>query len=146
MSCRLTMTLISELQEGNVGEDWKYQLDVEVVLKDGVVGQGSIEVSKHNLPSGVVREPYGTPAPQVLFSGDCAGELLLRSHLTATEVDVFVNDVGKIQKDLVMECPGPAGGTVTKEVDIAVAVRESPPILPRKAVFTLRVRFNLTCS
>jgi hypothetical protein len=139
------MTLISELQEGNVGEDWKYQLDVKV-LQSGVIGQGSFEVPKHNLPSGVVREPHGTPAPQVLYTGDCEGELLLRSQLTATEVDVFVNDVGKIQKDLAIECPGLAGGTVTKEVDIAVAVRESPPILPGKAVFTLRVRFNLTCS
>jgi hypothetical protein len=145
MSCRLTMTLISELQEGNVGEDWKYQLDVEV-LRDGVIGKGSFKVPKHNLPSYVVREPYGTPAPQVLYSGDCEGELLLRSHLTATEVDMFVNDVGKIQKDLVIECPGPAGGTVTKEVDIAVPVHEMPAILPQKAVFTLRVRFNLTCS
>jgi len=145
MSCRLTMTLISELQEGNVGEDWKYDLDVEV-LCDGVVGQGSFKVPKHNLPSGVVRAPHGTPAPQVLYTGDCEGELLLRSHLTATEVDVFVNDVGKIQKDLVIECPGPAGGTVTKEVDIAVPVHEMPAFLPQKAEFTLRVRFNLTCS
>ena len=145
MSCRLTMTLISKLQEGNVGEDWKYHLDIKV-LRDGVIGEGSLKVPKHKLPSGLVREPHGTPAPLLLYTGDCTGELLLRSHLTATEVDVFVNDVGEIQKDLVIECPGAAGGTVTKEVDIEVAVRESPPILPRKAVFTLRVRFNLTCS
>ncbi len=31
MSCRLTMTLISESQEGNIGEDWKYELDVKVL-------------------------------------------------------------------------------------------------------------------
>jgi hypothetical protein len=135
MSCRLTMTLISECQEGNIGEDWKYDLDVKV-----------LSVVKHNLPSGVVREPHGSPAPQELYAGDCEGELLLRMKLTATEVDVFVNDVGKLQKDLVIDCPGPAGGTVTKELDLAVPVREMPPIFPKKAVFTLRVRFNLTCS
>lgn len=145
MSCRLTMTLISESQEGNIGEDWKYELDVKV-LGDGVDGRGSVSVAKHNLPSGIVREPHGTPPPQELFTGDCETPLMLRMHLTATEVDVFVNDVGEVQKDLVIECPGLAGGTVTKEVDIAVTVRESPPIWPRKALFTLRVRFNLTCS
>lgn len=145
MSCRLTMTLISECQEGNIGEDWKYDLQVQVIGKD-LAGEGSVSVAKHNLPSGVVREPHGSPPPQVLCNGECKSEIRLRMHLTATEVDLFVNDVGKIEKDLVIACPGPAGGTVTKEVDLAVPVRESPPILPQKAVFTLRVRFNLTCS
>jgi len=139
------MTLVSECQEGNVGEDWKYQLDV-AVTGDGVEGQGSVSVAKHNLPPGVVRAPHGSPAPQVLFNGSCRGSLLLRMQLVATEVDLFVNDVGKLHKDLVLECPGPAGGTVTKEVDLEVEVRESPPIVPRKSMFTLRVRFNLACA
>lgn len=145
MSCRLTMTLVSECQEGNVGEDWKYDLDVKVV-GDGVQGQGSVSVAKHNLPAGIVREPHGSPAPQVIFSGDCKGEIRLSLHLTATEVDLFVNDVGEVKKDLLIESPGSAGGTVTKEMDIDVEVLESPKILPRKAVFTLRVRFNLACA
>ena len=145
MSCRLTMTLVSECQEGNIGEDWKYDLDVEVQGGE-LQGQGSISVPKHNLPSGIVREPHGSPAPQVLLTGDCENELLLRIRLTATEVDLFVNDVGEVEKELVMACPGPAGGALTKELDIVVEVREMPQILPRKAVFTLRVRFNLTCA
>jgi len=139
------MTLVSECQEGNVGEDWKYRLDV-TVSGDGMEGQGSVDVAKHNLPPGIVREPHGSPAPQVLFNGGCSGNLLLRMQLVATEVDLFVNDVGKLTKELVIECPGPAGGTVTREVDLEVEVRESPPIIPRKSVFTLRVRFNLACA
>jgi hypothetical protein len=145
MTCKLTMTLISETQEGNVGEDWKYDLDVRVET-DGAEGAGAIRVPKHNLPSGVIREPHGAPAPQAIFNGDCKGSLLLRMKLTATEVDVFFNDVGKLKRDLTIDCPGPAGGTVTKELDLAVPVREMPPILPKKAVFTLRVRFTLTCQ
>jgi hypothetical protein len=140
------MTLVSECQEGNVGEDWKYDLDV--TLSGHGVDQGacSVRIPKHNLPPGVVRPPHGSPAPQVLYSGECSGDLLLRINLVATEVDLFVNDVGKLHRDLVIECPGPAGGTVTREVDLEVEVRESPPIIPRKSVFTLRVRFNLACS
>ena len=86
MTCKLTMTLISESQEGNIGEDWKYDLDIKVETE------------------------------------------------------------GKLKRDLTIECPGPAGGTVTKELDLAVPVREMPPILPKKAVFTLRVRFTLRCE
>jgi hypothetical protein len=139
------MTLVSECQEGNVGEDWKYDLKVEVTGQ-GVQGSGSVSVPRHDLPQGVVRAPHGSPAPLVLYTGDCTGDLLLRMDLVATEVDLFVNDVGKLRRDLVIECPGPAGGAVTREVDLEVEVLESPKIIPRKSVFTLRVRFNLACS
>jgi hypothetical protein len=145
MTCKLTMTLISESQQGNIGEDWKYDLDVKVLAGDRK-GGGSVSVPKHNLPSGPVRQPHGAPAPQVVFTGECTDALEVQMHLVATEVDMFVNDVGKVNKELRIECPGPAMGTVTKEVDIAVGVRESPPIFPKKAVFTLRVRFTLTCE
>jgi len=145
MTCKLTMTLISESQEGSIGEDWKYDLRVTVV-GEGLKGGGAISVPKHNLPSGVIREPYGSPAPVQLYDGECKGELLLRMHLVATEVDLFVNDVGKADKDLRFECSGLAGDTVTKEIDIPVEVREMPGIIPKTAVFTLRVRCTLACS
>jgi hypothetical protein len=67
-------------------------------------------------------------------------------ELTATEVDLFVNDVGKASKDVTIECPGPHGDKVTKEVDIAAGVREAPAILNKNSVFTVRVRFTLTCD
>jgi hypothetical protein len=145
MGCKLSMTLISEAQEGNIGEDWKYQLEVEVQT-GGSKGAGSISVPKHNLPSGEIRAPHGAPAPQVIFDGVCEDHLRLHLKLTATEVDIFINDVGKLKRELTIECPGPAGGTVTKELDLAVPVREMPPILPKKALFTLRVRFTLRCG
>jgi hypothetical protein len=145
MTCTLTMTLISETQEGNIGEDWKYDLDVQV-FHQSLVGEGTVSVPKHNLPSGVVRQPYGSPAPQVLYSGECKERLLVQMELTATEVDLFVNDVGKAGKDLAIDCPGPGGGKVTKEVDVAVDVKESPGIVPKTAVFTARARFTLTCD
>ena len=30
MSCTLTMKLVSESQEGNIGEDWRYLLEAKV--------------------------------------------------------------------------------------------------------------------
>jgi len=145
MICKLTMMLVSECQEGNVGEDWKYDLHYET-FGAGEPRRGSISVARHNLPSGVVREPYGSPAPEELFIGECAGPLQVRLRLTVTEVDLLVNDVGMVQKDLTIECPGTAGGAETKELDIEAEVREAPAILPGKAVFTLRVRVKLSCS
>jgi hypothetical protein len=59
---------------------------------------------------------------------------------------MFVNDVGKACKDLQIERPLPGTEKVTKEVDIAAGVRESPGIVPKTAVFTVRVRFTLTCD
>ena len=145
MTCTLTMTLISETQEGTIGEDWRYDLSVKV-FSNKLEGESTVKVPKHNLPSGVVREPHGAPAPVELFRGECEDRLLVRMHLVATEVDMFINDVGKSDKDLAIDCPGPGGGKVTKEVDIAAGVRESPGIIPKTAVFTARVRFTLDCE
>jgi len=145
MICTLTMTLISETQEGDIGEDWKYDLAVKV-FNGKLDGEATVKVPKHNLPSGIVRVPHGAPEPVVLFRGECDEPLLVRMNLTATEVDMFVNDVGKACKDLQIERPLPGTEKVTKEVDIAAGVRESPGIVPKTAVFTVRVRFTLTCD
>lgn len=145
MTCSLTMTLISETQAGEIGDDWKYEITAKV-FNSKLEGEATVSVPKHNLPSGVVREPHGSPAPVPLFSGECSGELLVRIHLKATEVDLFVNDVGEASKDLAIDCPGPGGGKVTKEIDVDVGVRESPGIVPKTAVFTSRIRFTLVCE
>jgi hypothetical protein len=45
-----------------------------------------------------------------------------------------------------LECPGPAGGSATKEIEISAGVRESPGILNKNSVFTVQVRFDLVCD
>ena len=142
MTCKLTMTLISESQEGNCGDDWKYDIEAKV-FNEGLQGEGKISVPKHLLAAGTVMEPFGSPEPLVLFEGDCQHELLVRLELTATEVDLFINDVGKANKDIRVEAPAFGHKKVTKDVDIAAGVRESPGILNKNSVFTLRVRLSL---
>lgn len=143
MTCKLTMTLISESQEGECGDDWKYDLEVQV-YHDELIGKGQINVPKHILESGTVREPYGAPMPVVLYEGECIGELLLKINLTATEVDMFVNDVGKISKEITIESPLPGSHKTSRELDVTTKVLEAPRILNKSAMFTLRVRFTLT--
>jgi hypothetical protein len=137
MTCTLTLKLISETQEGNIGDDWKYSLAAKAFDGD-LDGEATIHVAKHKLPSGEIREPFGSPAPVTIFSGKCEKGFLVRMQLTATEVDMFVDDVGMVEKELRIDCPGPGGGKVTKELDIEVGVRESPGIVTKSALFTVR--------
>ncbi len=145
MACKLVMTLLSESQEGECGQDWKYVLEVKV-FSEGLKGEGVISVPKHVLTSGTTQAPFGSPEPIEVYSGDCLTELMIRLHLTAIEVDLFMNDVGKASMEFKMECPGPGISDVTKEVDITAGVREAPVILNKHAVFTASVRFDLICE
>ena len=86
MVYRLTMALVSEGQEGNLGTDWKYKIEAKVFCS-GLLSDVTVEVPTHTLESGSVISPYGAPEPVLLFEGECESELLLRLRLTATEVD-----------------------------------------------------------
>lgn len=145
MSCRLMMTLLSEHQEGECGEDWRYRVEA-IVLGEGSTSEGHIDVPRHVLPSGANREPFGNPDPVEVYSGVCLTELKVRLNLTATEEDVFVDDVGNATMEFKLECPGPGASTLTKDVDITAGVREAPVILNKDAIFSVGVRFRLMCD
>jgi len=139
------MTLISEHQEGRCGDDWKYDVDAKV-FNEGLQGEGVISVPKHTLRVGVVEKPHGLPEPLTIYTGECLTELLVKLNLKATEVDMFINDVGKASMEFKLECPGSVGGSITKEVEISAGVREVPAFLNRDSVFTVEVRFDLVCE
>lgn len=143
MKCKLMMSLVSESQEGNIGDDWSYRLEAKV-FHGGLRADVVIDVPKHVLPSGEVRAPHGDPEPVELFHGECDGPLQVRLLLTATEVDTFINDVGQASKDVSIECPPPGDHPLVRDIDIAAGVRESPGIRNLNAVFTLRLRFTLS--
>lgn len=142
MTFKLTLSLVSESQEGDCGNDWMYELEAKAFC-EGLKGNAIINVPKHTLEPGEVRQPHGSPDPVLLFEGECGDEVLVRLVLTATEVDMFINDVGKVSKDIRIEMPGPVNPRVTHEVEIAAGVRESPGIRNKNSVFTLRVRFTV---
>jgi hypothetical protein len=133
------MTLISETQEGNVGDTWKYDLEAKV-FSQGLKGEATVSVPKHQLSSGEVRSPHTEPDPVVLFEGVCEDELLLRLKLRVTEIDLLINDVGEASKDIRLEKPCHGKTEFCHDFDIAAGVRESPGILNKNAVFTLRLR------
>ena len=142
MTFKLTMSLVSESQQGDCGDDWMYELEAKAFC-EGLKGGAIIKAPKHRLEPGEVLKPYGSPEPVLLFEGECGDEVLVRLMLTATEVDMFINDVGKVSKDIRIEMPGPVNPRVTREVEIAAGVRESPGIRDKNSIFTLRVRFTV---
>ena len=141
MACTLTLSLISESQEGDVGDDWKYELETKV-FSGALAGQGTISVPKHQLASGETQEPHGNPAAIAIPAGEPGAEIKINLKLTATEVDLFRDDSGTQNTSIVMVAPHSGGEKVVKEADLSVGVVEMPGQMS-SAVFTLRIGLAL---
>jgi hypothetical protein len=139
MAFKVTVSVLSETQEGDIGDDWKFDLNVKV-FNQGLKGEGNIKVKKHHLPAGVVQDPPGPPEPLVVTGGDGEENLLVRLNLKATEVDLFQNDVGTVESDLTCPCPSAEERISAHQTDLSVGVRESPGFLNQVAIFTLKLR------
>ncbi|NIP18186.1 MAG: hypothetical protein GWM87_08545 [Xanthomonadales bacterium] len=145
MACKVTFSILSEGQQGNIGDDWKYSIEAKV-FNQGLKGKGSIEVPKHTLGSGMTQEPPGPPAPIEIDAGEGGAELMVRLTLKATEVDLFKSDCGEVQVNFHMPSPAPGEAPITKDTEVSVGVRESPGLMDETAVFTLKVRLVARCD
>jgi hypothetical protein len=145
MAGTVQLELLTESQEGNIGNDWRYSLEAKV-FNEGLKGTGTISVPKHDLNSGDTQVPPGPPAPVTIPAGDGGASLLVRLKLDATEVDFFKSDSGTNTINVTLACPGEGGEAEVQETDIAVGVRESPGLVDETAVFTLRIRLTATCE
>lgn len=142
MACTLTLTIVSESQEGTIGDDWKYDLEAKV-FSGALVGHGNISVPKHTLASGDTQPPPGPPEPLVLSAGQPGDELRVQLHLKASEVDLLRNDVGETRVDFDVRCPPAGGAPVVVEREITVGVTEMPS-QTATAEFKLVVTLSLT--
>ena len=139
MAFKVTISVLSESQEGDIGDDWKFELNVKV-FNEGLTGEGKIKVKKHNLPAGVVQDPPGPPEPLVIPGGTGQDHILVRLNLKATEVDMFQNDSGTVESDLTCPCPTEEDRISAHQTELSVGVRESPGFLNQVAIFTLKLR------
>ena len=145
MGCKVTMTLLSERQDGPIGDDWRYEVEAKV-FNEGLKGKGTVKVKKHNLPSGQTQEPPGPPEPLVLEAGGCGDQVLVRLQVDATEVDWLIHDKGSASLDVAMKCPGPGEAPISKDVEVSVGVVESPGIAGETSIFRLVLRLEATCE
>jgi len=139
MPSKVTFSLLSERQDGQIGDDWMYEVEAKV-FNEGLKGKGSIKVPKHNLASGMTMEPHGSPAPIELPAGEGGGELKIWLKLNATEVDTFRNDRGESQLNFSMFCPRDGENPIAVEKEISCGVTETPVVKGNTATFTARVR------
>jgi hypothetical protein len=135
------MTLLTESQQGNIGDDWKYDLEAKV-FNEGLKGTGNIKIKKHTLSSGATQAPPGPPAPVEIPAGEGGKELMVRLTLHATEVDFFKSDSGETQINFHMPSPSPGSAPIVRETEVSVGVRESPGLMDETAVLTLALRLE----
>jgi hypothetical protein len=139
MTGTVTVSVISERQDGKIGNDWRYDVEVKV-FNEGLKGKGSINVKKHTLDSGITMEPHGSPDPIVLEAGDCGSELKIWMKLIATEVDLFRNDTGESDLNFTIHCPREGENALVVEKEISCGVTEKPVVADNTAIFKVLVR------
>lgn len=145
MGCKVTLSLVTERQDGPIGDDWRYKVEAKA-FNEGLKGKGIIKVPKHTLSSGVTQEPPGPPEALVLDAGNCGDDVLVRIQVDATEVDWLIHDRGSASMDVTMKCPGEGGQPVSKDIEISVGVRESPGISGETSIFRLLIRLVAECA
>lgn len=141
MTGKVTFSVLSESHEGAVGSSWRYWVEVKVFNR-GLKGQGRIEVPKHKLPSGTTQEPPGEPAILEMPVGDCNDDVKIKIRAEVTEVDLFSNDSGFADIDVVFDFPRAGESPLVLERDICIGVSESP----RSSLVTLKTRLVLSCG
>ena len=144
MPSKITMSVLTESQEGDVGDDWKYSLQAKV-YSGALQGKDTIEVPKHTLESGKVQEPPGPPAAVVLPAGEPGDEIKLDLKLVASEVDLLKDDTGEKVISFSMTCPKAGADPVIDEREISAGITEAPTGIGN-AVFKLNLRLVLESS
>jgi len=144
MQGQVTFSVLTESHEGPIGDNWRYWIEAKVFNR-GLQGQGRINVQRHTLLSGTTQEPPGPPVPIEMPAGDYNNQLKVKLTLEATEIDLFRNDVGKTDIDLCLECPKPGECPCVYDREISVGVIESPTIMGRASIITLKARLVLSC-
>jgi hypothetical protein len=141
MACTITISLLSESQEGTIGNDWKYSLEAKI-FSGALAGKGKIKVPKHRLDSGETQVPPGPPEDLVLPAGEAGAEIRVSLRCKVAEVDLFKNDKGEMPISFKMTCPPAGGAAVVEEREISIGVEEEPSGIGT-AVFKLAYRVTL---
>lgn len=138
MACRITLTILSEFVDGEIGNDWQYALAAELFNPEPA-GTGRIDVPRHRIRAGVVHE---LPDPPSVTIEARPGDPTVRVELTlaAAEVDWIFSDTGEHTAALELRCPEPGDAPVVVEKEISTYVEEKPRILGGSANFVVGIR------
>ena len=141
MACKITISLLSESQEGTIGNDWKYSVEAKI-FSGALTGKGTIKVPKHRLDSGKPQVPPGPPEVLVLPAGEAGAEIRVGLRFKVAEVDLFQNDTGEMPISFNLTCPPAGGAAVVEEREVSIGVEEEPSGIGH-AIFKLAYRVTL---
>ena len=138
MACKITISPLSESQEGTIGNDWKYSIEAKI-FSGALTGKGTIKVPKHRLDSGKPQVPPGPPEDLVLPAGEAGAEIRVDLRIKVAEVDLLQNDTAEMTSSFKRTCPPAGGAAVVEEREISLGVEEEPSGIGH-AVFKLAYR------
>jgi len=141
MAGKITISLLSESQEGTIGNDWKYDVEAKVISGTRA-NKGTITVPKHRLDSGKTQVPPGPPEALVLPAGEPGATVRVGLHVKVAEVDLFKNDTGEMTASFKLTSPPAGGAAVVEEREISIGVEEQPSGIGH-AVFKLACRVTV---
>jgi len=144
MACTISVSLLSEHVDGNIGDDWQYSLEVEVFNPEST-GTGRLEVENHKLTPGVTQVP-ANQRTIVIPAGHCDATAAVKLTLTAAEVDLVFSDSNESTSEISVRCPGEGSRPLTFEREVSVHVEEKPRILGGAATLIVKVSLVAACE
>ena len=148
MACHVSVTVMTEQVVGDIGDDWKYSINLSVT-NDGVTQTplwSPLSIGEHRI------KPNANPAPPPshpvlpMDAGDCASAAYVNIDVAANEVDVFRNDPGRGTARIPIECPGPSGPRSSLIHKMAIDVSEKPGIFGGQAQLILELKIEAWCQ
>jgi hypothetical protein len=145
MECKLTVSVIEESLEGDIGDDWEYTVTATVIDPNGrSIESGKIRVPEHQLKPGTTQPPPQAAGVKVR-AGVCGTFPKVELRLDVNEVDWLIDDPGSKTVLVPIDCPGEGKPPSAKETVISVQVRERPKALGGEATFKLKLRLATVC-
>ena len=144
MACTISISLVSEHVDGEIGNDWKYSLSAEAVGMDGS-DSARLDVPQHKLSPGLTSVPPNREAV-TLRGGDCGTPTRVVLTLVASEVDWVFSDTGEQSVTVELSCPGTDQEPIRLEREIAAHVEERPRMLGGSANLLIKVRLITHCG
>lgn len=145
MECKLTVSVLEESVDGNIGDDWEYGVTATVIDANGrSIESGRIRVPEHILKPGAAQPPP-QPAGVKVRAGACNSFAKVELRVDVNEVDWLVDDPASKTIMVPIDCPGHGKPPFTREAEISVQVRERPKLLGGEATFKLKLKLSVVC-
>ena len=94
MECKLTVSVVEESVEGDIGDDWEYSVTATVIdAKGRSIESGRIRVPEHLLKPGAAQPPPQAAGVKVR-AGACGTFAKVELRVDVNEVDWLVDDPG----------------------------------------------------